>query len=541
MPKENIMDNNNDVYLSALQSLKEDDLSQRVIKPLFESMGCYRVDFHGGAYEGGKDIIAYTKAPLGDHISVVQTKKIGDGKATSDKSIIGNLIFQLQQCYLKDIPLHNGKTKKPDSVILATPYKVSSRLLEEIHGHLSGMKNEVKLLDGPYLLEQIKENNPSLLNSIMGLERKILVQDTFQLQNIELMKALNMDYSIEKINCYNDLAFFMGSIDSHHLLKSQIKISSSRMSLNREGWDILKKKYLVDLERHLGFTPLLDEIQGVELNFEMQLKKHLEENNKKHYEKIKAARVEISLLENTLASIRSELNTFRNQSDNFEGDEVVRNVMGVWWPIISSANKTQDYISIYYEYYDLLKQYSGVKKTPAAYKINFSDYLSTLASLSTQVEYLKELESQYIQYPLYEYQFNASGIESWLRSHCDFYAEGVCKINDGKFEGNKEYLKAFLSSTQKVLIVLEILQELSVETNSVVNFTSSTVVMKDGISISPFTLFDTGHDIAVYGGAGAGKTTTLQMYVEDIIDNGLNNVIYLPLNRLINKKVFTFL
>ncbi|EPS0558744.1 hypothetical protein ACVAAS_004672 [Enterobacter roggenkampii] len=534
------MDNNNDVYLSALQSLKEDDLSQRVIKPLFESMGCYRVDFHGGAYEGGKDIIAYTKAPLGDHISVVQTKKIGDGKATGDKNIIGNLIFQLQQCYLKDIPLHNGKTKKPDSVILATPYKVSSRLLAEIHGHLSGMKNEIKLLDGPYLLEQIKENNPSLLNSIMGLERKILVQDTLQLQNIELMKALNMDYSIEKINCYNDLAFFMGSIDSHHLLKSQIKISSSKMSLNREGWDVLKKKYLVDLERHLGFTPLLDEIQSVELNFEMQLKKHLEENNKKHYEKIKAARVEISLLENTLASIRSELNTFRNQSDNFEGDEVVRNVMGVWWPIISSASKTQDYISIYYEYNDLLKQYSGVKKTPAAYKINFSDYLSTLASLSTQVEYLKELESQYIQYPLYEYQFNASGIESWLRSHCDFYAEGVCKINDGKFEGNKEYLKAFLSSTQKVLIVLEILQELSVETNSVVNFTSSTVVMKDGISISPFTLFDTGHDIAVYGGAGAGKTTTLQMYVEDIIDKGLNNVIYLPLNRLINKKSVYF-
>ncbi|HGE7083400.1 TPA: NACHT domain-containing NTPase, partial [Enterobacter cloacae] len=179
-------------------------------------------------------------------------------------------------------------------------------------------------------------------------------------------------------------------------------------------------------------------------------------------------------------------------------------------------------------------------ETPTAYKINFSDYLSTLASLSTQVEYLKELESQYIQYPLYEYQFNASGIESWLRSHCDFYAEGVCKINDGKFEGNKEYLKAFLSSTQKVLIVLEILQELSVETNSVVNFTSSTVVMKDGISISPFTLFDTGHDIAVYGGAGAGKTTTLQMYVEDIIDKGLNNVIYLPLNRLINKKSVYF-
>lgn len=51
------MDTNNDVYLHALQSLKEDDLSQRVIKPLFESMGCYRVDFHGGAYEGGRILL----------------------------------------------------------------------------------------------------------------------------------------------------------------------------------------------------------------------------------------------------------------------------------------------------------------------------------------------------------------------------------------------------------------------------------------------------------------------------------------------------
>ncbi|MCQ3896594.1 MULTISPECIES: hypothetical protein [Klebsiella pneumoniae complex] len=529
------MDTNNDVYLHALQSLKEDDLSQRVIKPLFESMGCYRVDFHGGAYEGGKDIIAYTRAPLGDHISVLQTKKIGDGKATGDKAIIGNLIFQLQQCYFKDIPLHNGKSKKPDSVILATPYKIGSRLLDEIHGHLTGMRSEIKLLDGPLLLELIKEHNPSLLNSIMGLERKILVQDTFQLQNIELMKALNMDYSIEKINCYNDLAFFMGSIDSHHLLKSQIKITSSKMSLNREGWELLKKKYLVDLERHLEFTPLLDEIQDVEMQFETQLKRHLEDENKKHYEKIISARLEISLLENTLSSIKSELNTFRNQSNNFEDDESVRDVMSVWWPIISDASKTQDYLKIYNDYNSVLTVYSKITELPNSYKINFSDYLSTLASLCLQVNYLKALELQYIQYPLYEYQFNASGIEGWIKSHCDFYADGICKINEGKFDNNKDYIRAFLSNTQKVLIVLEILQELSVETNSVVSFTSSSVTMKDGISISPFTIFDTGHDIAVYGGAGAGKTTTLQMYVEDIIGKGLNNVIYLPLNRLINK------
>lgn len=106
------METSNEIYLQALQALKEDDLSEQIIKPLFESMGCYRVDFHGGPYEEGKDIIAYLKAPIEDHIIVIQTKKIGDGKATTDKNVFGSLIFQLQQCFLKDIPLHNGKTKK---------------------------------------------------------------------------------------------------------------------------------------------------------------------------------------------------------------------------------------------------------------------------------------------------------------------------------------------------------------------------------------------------------------------------------------------
>lgn len=535
------MDMNNDVYLHALQSLKEDDLSQRIIKPLFESMGCYRVDFHGGAYEEGKDIIAYTRAPLEDHVSVIQTKKIGDGKATNDKVIIGNLIFQLQQCYLIDIPLHNGKVKKPDSVILASPYKVGSRLLKEIHSHLTMMKNEIKLLDGPMLVDLIKENNPSLLNSIMGLERKIFVQDTFQLQNLELMKALNMEYSIEKINCYNDLAFFMGSIDSHYLLKSKISLSSALMLLNREGWEILKKKYLIDLEDKLGFSPLIQTISEVEEKFEDQLKKHLAESNKKHHEKLLQVRLEVSLLENTLASIKSELNTFKNQSDGFnDHDEIVKEAMSIWWPIVSQANKTQDYLKINKDYYDLLFGYTKLKELPVSYQINFSDYLSTLMSLAKQIETLKILEGQYIHYPLYEYQFNAIGIEGWIKSHCEFYIEGVCKINEGAFGENKDYLRAFLSSTQKVLIVLEILQELSAETNTVVNFTSSRMVMRDGISISPFTLFDTGYDIAVYGGAGAGKTTTLQMYVENLIKKGQNNVIYLPLNRLINKNNIHF-
>ncbi|WP_187655629.1 hypothetical protein [Xenorhabdus sp. PB62.4] len=55
------------------------------------------------------------------------------------------------------------------------------------------------------------------------------------------------------------------------------------------------------------------------------------------------------------------------------------------------------------------------------------------------------------------------------------------------------------------------------------------------MSISPFELFEKKHDIAVYGGAGAGKTTTLQMYVRKLLSENSSKVIYIPLNRFINR------
>ncbi|MEB5699431.1 hypothetical protein MXM31_25270 [Klebsiella aerogenes] len=41
-------DTSQQVYLKAMQKMKEDDFSKYLIKPLFESMGFYSVDFYGG-------------------------------------------------------------------------------------------------------------------------------------------------------------------------------------------------------------------------------------------------------------------------------------------------------------------------------------------------------------------------------------------------------------------------------------------------------------------------------------------------------------
>lgn len=69
-------DTSQQVYLKAMQKMKEDDFSKYLIKPLFESMGFYRVDFYGGAYESGKDLIAFVEVPVNKTMSyAIQSKK----------------------------------------------------------------------------------------------------------------------------------------------------------------------------------------------------------------------------------------------------------------------------------------------------------------------------------------------------------------------------------------------------------------------------------------------------------------------------------
>lgn len=70
------LDTRQQVFLKAMQRMHEDDFSKKIIKPLFEAMGCSRVDFFGGPYEGGKDLIAFFEAPGDLTITyAIQSKK----------------------------------------------------------------------------------------------------------------------------------------------------------------------------------------------------------------------------------------------------------------------------------------------------------------------------------------------------------------------------------------------------------------------------------------------------------------------------------
>ncbi|TWX66877.1 restriction endonuclease [Colwellia demingiae] len=109
-------------YLKALVDLKEDDFTRDIIKPLFESMGYEKVDFNGGSYERGRDLIAQRRIPpkKENYVVYIQSKKVGDIQNTSMASKLSTLLHQLRQCCLGTLTDDEGNEISPNEVAKLT-------------------------------------------------------------------------------------------------------------------------------------------------------------------------------------------------------------------------------------------------------------------------------------------------------------------------------------------------------------------------------------------------------------------------------------
>lgn len=531
------MNNKLDIYLSTIQKMKEDDFSKKVLKPLFESMGFYRVDFVGGPYEQGKDLIALYKVPLkGDSIYVIQTKKIGEKANTSEKAILSDLITQLRQCITKKIKLHNGEEKKPDYVYLATPYQISNRLLNEIHEQLIIENKSIEILDGPKTINLIKEYNPEILTSILSIESKILIQDISQLQNLELISALNQKDLFNNVNCYNDLAFFMGSIDSNILLDSDISFSNEQKILTVNQWEFLKREVIQPLEEILCFSPLTKDIKDTESEYKKILNKHKSKENREIKDDINDINNKILSLKEGIYRVIEEASHIALQANkNKDLGDLMRKLSTDTYFIfknekdagfsLESLNKLKKHIELN-EIEILAKKFSH-----SAFP-KFISYTNILSDLLQTENELSNLQTKYISEPYISFSISSIKINSWVKSKTTSYKKSIKEINSGNEKTN---IMLFLKDTQDVLNLLDIFLNKDNTIKELINITKSNNTKRDGISISPFNIFDTRNDIAVYGGAGAGKTTTLQTYTKLLIERNPKSVVYLALNRLINK------
>ncbi|MBG5919836.1 hypothetical protein [Providencia stuartii] len=534
-------DSNLSLYLKAIQNLKEDDFSKKILKPLFESMSFSRVDFVGGPYEAGKDLIALHEVPLkGTMVYVIQTKKIGENSNTSEKSILADLILQLRQCFTKKIALHNGDKKIPDAVYLASPFQISQRLLDEIH-ELLLLDNKVEILDGPKVIEYIKKFKPSLLEGLLNIGDKLQLHDLAQLDNLELISALNQKNSINELNCYSDLAFFMGTINSNILLDSKFSIKQESIPLTKSSWDLFNREIYQPLEKLLGFAPLTKSNNEIEKVYKELLLIYKSEENIKIKDNIEQVKQLISGVNQSIKSIIEEISSSINTMTSKKTDITYLPIISEFNLLLKSASDSH-YTKLKNEYVINFINENNISKLAKSHKLSiFPKILSTkklISEIENHMEELNELKKEYLDEPQINITLEHKKISTWIENKCNKYKNDINHIN------NKEIhidILSFLKETQNTLNTLDILINKIEENKKIIsilhkkNASNDGLSNNDGLSISPFELFDSKYDIAVYGGAGAGKTTTLQMYTRKIIKDRKNKVIYIPLNRYINQ------
>jgi len=504
--------------------MNEDDFTRDIIKPLFESMGYDKVDFNGGAYERGRDLIAQRRIPpkKENYVVYVQSKKVGDIQNTSKAAKLSTLLHQLRQCCLGKLTDAEGNKVLPNEVYLACPEPISDRLIEEIKDQLFGMPLKVYPYDGPKIIQDIKEYKPELLSILSNIEDKITAHQILAPSNKELLAALKSTTNQKIDDFYSDLSFFVGSFDSNLLMHLDILSIQKDIEIHEDNWANFKKDIEKISSKHSLYF-LTNEISVIEKSFKSNKQDFESSENKvlieqKDHLLIKSADLN-SRIKSFIKSLKESLKPESNPLIKTMKPEEVNN-----------REKILDEVIFYIQSNSTRIKRKSVKNS------TFYDEVDLVYSLSDELnkteKKLNLLQGKVKLSPAYKVSIYVDTLKSRILKDKEDYIRDIQLINNRELGITK--LKNFLTKTEKTLSLISMLKDKDNQLSYLVSFKHNDSA-QDRVTISPHDIFSTGHDIAVYGGAGVGKTTTLKAYSDVLAEHEPKNVIYIPLNRLVDE------
>ncbi len=509
-------------YIQNLCDMHEDVFTKDILKPLFESMGYDRVDFNGGPYERGKDLIAqrYIPPQKEPYVVYVQSKKIGSIQNTTTAAKYSQLLHQLRQCITSGITNIDGQRLYASEVYLACPEQMTNRFLEELNTQLSPAQHNVNAIDGPAIISLIKEHNPELLDKLTTFKDKLKSGPSLTAPNTELLSALKSNNEAELKHFYSDLSFFVGSVDSNRLLHLDVAFSREKLHVEEESWSSFKEqsseiseKYKIQLFKELTST--------IEKKFNADKKRFLSKKNQTLESQITSLDSEINNASHTIDSRIKALDTSINAPSHSSSSKSspeektnLRNILSYLRtnPNVETSPPPQELNSIN----TYQQEEVGLILTIITSKIKLEALISTK-------------KNQLVKKPTYFIQLNCDAITNFIKENKSSYFKDVELINNREL--NAFQLKDFLSRTQRTLAFINTLIHKDFLLSKTINF-KEIDYQEDRVSISPYDIFYTKHDIAVYGGAGVGKTTTLFTYAQALPND---TFFYIRLNSLIEQ------
>lgn len=525
-------------------ALEEKDLTENIIMPFLKTIKYSRVEYYGGVYEEGKDIICWGIDEFDQTIlAVAQVKKYRPTASASDNRSFGEVVTQLQQCCEKKVPnLIDGKEYTPTKIYFFTPYPIDTRALQtRFEGYQKLRERQVQIVDGDLLGRKVEQTLPDITRSLLGDHYHSQKRIVETLNNKDLLNALQCSSIIDISKIYSDLDFCVGGISSTKFSSYHFSSKKLNINLNNVNYEKLKNKVTHIMEK-FKINIFSDSIENIEKKYNavIQHNKNIRENivllNKKkkksglECDKLSA---EISFLIEMI-NLKLEENTLKGKSDfenleNFTtGQKIIK---------LGKENRTEEKFQKDSKKYDDSISYFEIKFLKTSnYKIiirNIEKIISIIEKLNNEIQKLTKsiMEECYsVEIDSNDLVYILSGKQKWIKRKSQEF---------NKKKPTIDQLRVFLLDCQILFEIVDgIISDPTISQSIGLGESGSKSVIKpkneERFSLSIHSIFETGLNIILLGGAGAGKTTSIQMYTKNQLENTNKKVFYLPLARALS-------
>ena len=524
----------------------------------------FSVDHHGGQLEGGKDVICWRNADFGaKELLVIQVKKTKPSAAANSKNSFSEIITQLQQASEKLVPCLDGIARRPDKIYFITPYQIDTRSLESRFEGMSTLTlRGVKVLDGVSVYEQLVRTLPNLIENVCGDEFSIkhgLLANN--VSNADLLSALNYSDVKNIEDFYCDLDFSVGRLTSKLFFAFDFNGKSEIHDLDPVAWtklhrvtDRILRQTQVDIIQPSTTTVIED--------YRQRLVESESPQNKALLNDLYQATSDI---ENTLRFVITECSELVNDalftsSDNtpfgqrkkraFTESELTRldilkqakqHLQSQYTSWLDNAEvneqkltQTKQILDAATSQLERMRSEGFIVNVAESGRLN--ELLKNVRSMNKQYEELARIAPKIRRKPNYLLSIDGLTLERLLKGWRNFVANGIDSLSKKELPSvnTKEFFEqcqSIFSTVGDIMDLRTLAEAVGIDGNQKYSIESAA----RRINMPMREVFATGIDCAVYGEAGAGKSTTLFEYASEAsrADAADEITLFLPLTRLL--------
>ena len=211
---------------------------RNIVIPVLEAENYQRVDFHHGPTEIGKDLIFIEKRPFNREGLVVAVVKVGKlSKSASDSNGFPVLVVQIDQARKNSVSTWDGKSKKPDKVLVILADDPSADVLSShLEGYRDLISSGVEFICGSDIAESLLQNRPEIAEQILETKLDAAAFLAANPTNLPILRALQSPEAVDIADIFTDLDASVGRATIRSALAMNA-VGDLQLSIEEDGWD----------------------------------------------------------------------------------------------------------------------------------------------------------------------------------------------------------------------------------------------------------------------------------------------------------------